>query len=62
MTSSSRENVLISNGMLPEDIRSGVDVDDGGGNPELDVNVIEFRTVCAGATGEGSDGATSMID
>ena len=62
MTSSSRENVLISKGMFPEDTELGVDVDDVGGFSELSVELTVSKAVGFGANGKGSNGASRGTD
>lgn len=62
MTSSSRENVLISNGKFPEDTELGVDLNDSGGFSELSVELIASRAVGFGANRNGSDGASRGTD
>lgn len=62
MTSSSKENVLISKGKFPEDTELGVDVDNVGGFSDLSVELTALKAVGFGANGKGSNGASRGTD
>jgi hypothetical protein len=62
VTSSTRENVLISKGALPGDTKFDVDLGEGSGCSGLTVNPTVSRAVGVGTTCEGPEGAKSWTD
>lgn len=62
VTSSSRENVLISKGTLPGEVKSEFDANDGSGNYKSSGRRVHLLAVSTGSTDGGCDAADSGID